>query len=397
MLNFQNKGADFKRDLLSDVQDIVVRAMSSVSATFAAQQNGLVVSDQHRVLNFLGAGVTLTDDPTSRRTNITIPGGTAGTIAGAPITSNTSTVHVKTLWNGASNDTPPANWYTSGFTEDGTWTVPVTANNTPSDVPSGTTPIWKTATYLNSTEANLFRQSVTVTGTVASAILVYDADGFIEEFRINGTVVATKLDTPSGQAGTRSVSITPSLLVPGSSNQIGMWVLGSLPNFSWAAWRLSITYSTSSLGPYVRAEDQKTSTTDGGGFTSGSWQTRTLNTLTDDTGGIASLASNQVSLPAGSYIFDVSAPAYSVNRHQVRLQNITDGTTVRYGESMYAPATFGGMNRSHAGGSFLIDGAKAFQLQHQCQTTTATNGLGVAGSFASALEVYAVAEFWKVG
>ena len=110
MLHFQNKGADFKRDLMSDIQDMLVKALSSISATVASQQNGSVVSDQHRILNFQGAGVVVRDDPTNRRTNIFISGGASQSaptyIYSAPGSKALS------LWNGSSNNAPPANWQT---------------------------------------------------------------------------------------------------------------------------------------------------------------------------------------------------------------------------------------------------------------------------------------------
>src|SRR5437868_3327959 len=46
--------------------------------------------------------------------------------------------------------------------------------------------------------------------------------------------------------------------------------------------------------PYVRVIDTKSAGTNGGTFTSGSWQTRTLNSITDDPCSLASLSSNQI-------------------------------------------------------------------------------------------------------
>jgi hypothetical protein len=72
--------------------------------------------------------------------------------------------------------------------------------------------------------------------------------------------------------------------------------------------------------------DQKSQNTPGGTFTSGSWQTRTLNTTSGSISG-ASLSSNQFTLPAGTYVIESTAPAYRVQEHQSRIQNITDGIT----------------------------------------------------------------------
>lgn len=128
-------------------------------------------------------------------------------------------------------------------------------------------------------------------------------------------------------------------------------------------------------------EDQKSSGTAGGTFTSGAWRTRTLNTEVTDTGGMCSLASNQFTLDAGTYEIEASAPAGAVNRHQIRLQNITDTTTDGTGTSEFNAAASAIQTRSHLRVRITIASAKAFEIQHQCETTSATNGFGVPGSF----------------
>ena len=147
---------------------------------------------------------------------------------------------------------------------------------------------------------------------------------------------------------------------------------------------------------YIQVRDEQTQNTAGGTFTQGSWQTRVLNTEVTDVGGYCSLASNQITLTAGTYRIYASAPAFSVNRHQLRLQNVTDATTVLIGTSSHAP-TSGAMESGPAEirGIFTIGASKALELQHQCQATKATNGLGVEANFTT--EVYAVVELWKIG
>ncbi len=146
---------------------------------------------------------------------------------------------------------------------------------------------------------------------------------------------------------------------------------------------------------YVLIRDQQTSGTDGGTFTNGAWRTRVLNTEVSDTGSLAALSSNQVTLAAGTYLFRGVAPAGPVGHHQARLQNVTDGATLLTG--MSSQSTAGALSGTNAEvrGIFTIAAGKALELQHRCQTTAATNGLGVAASYD--LEVYAVAEFIRIG
>lgn len=147
---------------------------------------------------------------------------------------------------------------------------------------------------------------------------------------------------------------------------------------------------------YICIRDQKASTTEGGGFTSGAWQTRTLNTEVSDTGGHASISSNQITLAAGTYECRISCPALLCADHQARLYNITDTATVLVGTCEQAPTGSTASSRSIIAGRFTLASSKALEVQHRCSTTRATDGFGGATGFGE-VEVYTVAEFWKVG
>lgn len=146
---------------------------------------------------------------------------------------------------------------------------------------------------------------------------------------------------------------------------------------------------------YIKLEDQQTSGTNGGTLTSGSWQTRVLNTEVSDTGNDCSLSSNQATLSAGTYLVRGVAPAGPVGHHQLRLRNVTDGTTLLTGISTQSTAAANSGNYAEVRGIITVAAGKALELQHQCQTTSASIGLGSAGSFGT--EVYAVLEFIRIG
>jgi len=147
---------------------------------------------------------------------------------------------------------------------------------------------------------------------------------------------------------------------------------------------------------YVHVREEQAQNTSGGTFTSGAWRTRVLNTESSDADGLCSLASNQVTLTAGTYICRISCPAGYVAKHQARLQNVSDATTVLIGTSMYAgPANADIVtNRSEISGRFTVGSSKALEVQHQCQTTRATDGFGVGANLTT--EVFTTAEFWRV-
>lgn len=147
--------------------------------------------------------------------------------------------------------------------------------------------------------------------------------------------------------------------------------------------------------PMLVAVEQQTAATQSGTCTAGSWFTRTLNTVRVNTISGASLASNQFTLPAGTYLIRASAPAFNVDRHKIRLYNVTDATDVVYGTSAYSGSAASYANdRSEIFTSFTITGSKALRIEHRCQTTQASNGLGVESDFAT--EVYTTLEITQI-
>lgn len=148
--------------------------------------------------------------------------------------------------------------------------------------------------------------------------------------------------------------------------------------------------------PYLEYRDEKAAGTDGGGFTSGAWQTRTLNVEAFDTGGYGSLSSNQITLAAGTYEADIICPALRVDSHQAKLRNVTDSSDTLIGTTAYTGNGNTNMTTSIITGRFTIAASKVFEVQHRAQTTQATTGFGDAANF-GVTEVYTVARFRKVG
>ena len=137
----------------------------------------------------------------------------------------------------------------------------------------------------------------------------------------------------------------------------------------------------------ILVQEQQTSGTAGGTFTSGAWRTRALNTEVIDTGSNASVAASQITLAAGTYRVRAYALANQVGSHQVRLYNVTGAAVLVYGSSAFAGAADNGVTMSCLSYRFTIGISSVIELQHQCQTTKATDGLGVAGSFGG-IEIY---------
>jgi hypothetical protein len=158
--------------------------------------------------------------------------------------------------------------------------------------------------------------------------------------------------------------------------------------------------ATSTFNPFSNAllhvRDEKPSGTSGGTFTSGSYQTRTLNTTKTNEISGASLASNQITLPAGTYWCEASAMASLVNTHKAKLYNVTDASDILIGTSGYNSQTAAyAYDRSFVTGRFTLAASKVIELRHRCSVTRATDGFGVAVSFGD-VEVYAEAMIWKI-
>lgn len=132
--------------------------------------------------------------------------------------------------------------------------------------------------------------------------------------------------------------------------------------------------------------DVKTAGTAGGTFTSGSFQTRTLQTLTGDTSFIT-LSSNQITLQPGTYQIYAIAPAFEVDRHQAKLRDITNSSDAIIGSSSYSSASGQGDMASTIMGTITISATTTYEVQHRCGATEATNGFGIESNFGIS-EVY---------
>jgi len=154
--------------------------------------------------------------------------------------------------------------------------------------------------------------------------------------------------------------------------------------------------SVLSYGKVAHFRDEKASGTNGGTFTSGAWQTRTLNTTKRNVITGCSLASNQITLAAGTYFIIARAQGYRVDEHQLRFYNTTDTATTIVGSQMYSVSTADYANQdAWVFGFFSIASQKVFEIQHRCTTTKTTNGLGLQASFGE-VNVFAEIIVWKV-
>jgi hypothetical protein len=143
----------------------------------------------------------------------------------------------------------------------------------------------------------------------------------------------------------------------------------------------------------MQVNETQAQNTAGGTAVATTWQTRTLNTILVSTITSATLGSNQITLPAGTYYISATAPAYGINGHRLRVWNVTDGLQLLVGTNQYAP---GDQTDASVKGRFTLGGTKAIRIDHYTQSARATNGLGVQVNATGYSEIYASVEIWKL-
>ena len=197
---------------------------------------------------------------------------------------------------------------------------------------------------------------------------------------IQETLVDAKGDLIVGSAADATAR-----LAVGTNDHVLTADSSTATGLKWAAAAFGATYAI--------FNDTKSSGTQGGTFTSGAFRTRDLQTtqINDITG--CSLASNQITLTAGTYYVSAFVPAHACSTFIGRLQNITDGTTQILGQSAFTEVL--SMNISTIEGKFTIAAQKVFEVQSRCTTTRSTEGFGVANSFGD--NIYTIITITKIG
>lgn len=177
-----------------------------------------------------------------------------------------------------------------------------------------------------------------------------------------------------------------------------VYVADGLGSGSWS----QITSSTvdsgtlSALNPFsnqfMHVQEVQATTVAGSAASTGSWETRVINTTQINLISGASLGTNRITLPAGTYLIMVQASASGVGNHQIRLRNITDAATTLVGISAASNTAEAVVTLATLNSRFTIADTKQFEIQHRVSDS---GFYGRPNSFGEN-EVYLDAVIWKV-
>lgn len=151
------------------------------------------------------------------------------------------------------------------------------------------------------------------------------------------------------------------------------------------------------LQPHVgvlHVRDVKTQGTAGGTATATTWTDRALQTVVLNEISGASLATNEITLPAGDYEYHITSTFHATGASRIELRNTADSTSV-HGSSLVLPA--GTSGQATLMGKMKLTAGKTFKLRYYVATSNGTSDLGSAANVSSVSEVYSDVLIRKVG
>lgn len=133
-------------------------------------------------------------------------------------------------------------------------------------------------------------------------------------------------------------------------------------------------------------EEQSSGVASSQSLTSASWNTRVLN-ATDGSISGASLSSNLVTLPAGTYFVEAWGLGYRVNSAKMRLRDVTNSQTLIVGQNAYSAAASDARTviRPRLAGTFTLASTAEVSLEQYVGTT----GLAIPVVSSGEPEIYA--------
>ena len=145
----------------------------------------------------------------------------------------------------------------------------------------------------------------------------------------------------------------------------------------------------------LHVRDEKATNTSAGASSAGTTHTRDLNTVVTNEISGASLSSNQITLPSGTYYLEARVPSSLSGYIQPYLYNTTDSSFTLIGNTGYAHPNLSMVNQLiDIRGRFTISAQKVFEIRHYASHSKGTYGLG-SGANNSQINVFTDVQIWK--
>ncbi|MBL0058282.1 MAG: hypothetical protein IPP35_04050 [Elusimicrobia bacterium] len=150
--------------------------------------------------------------------------------------------------------------------------------------------------------------------------------------------------------------------------------------------------------PYMAVADVKAASADGGTATNGLFRNRALNTVLTNTIPGASLASDQITLPPGTYDVEWESPFYRVGRVVTRFTTRSGDSVTVVGNTAFSNDRDDFADTKSSGfGRFTLTATSVFEVQYLTMNSTGGWGLGLSHSLGtSAPSIYTTVRIWKI-
>ena len=145
----------------------------------------------------------------------------------------------------------------------------------------------------------------------------------------------------------------------------------------------------------LHIREEQTSGTHGGASSATTYNIRVLNTVKTNEIAGASLSSNQITLPAGTYYIDAWSSANKTATTKQFLYNVTDAAYELVGSQKDISAASAVTADVRVKGRFTIPAEEVFELRTYTFSALAASGLGKATALGH-VEVYSEVLIWKV-
>jgi hypothetical protein len=151
--------------------------------------------------------------------------------------------------------------------------------------------------------------------------------------------------------------------------------------------------------PFFHAQDQKAYNVDGGSSIADAWTKRPLNTVIHNDIQGASLGTNEVNLPAGTYYVEGSYEWHESSAAAAQLAGIfKDGSKALQGKTFFG---YNNVKEASVSGLVTLSASGVIDLRYHAGTATATTGLGKSNNTGSITDtsipsIYADLKIWQL-